>query len=300
MGPEIFSHQGLETKYSIRAIPIGGFVNIKGMEVDSKVKNGFNTKSPLERFIVLIAGVTMNFFLAYIIIFGTLIYSGKAIQSHSPVIGGVFESSKSYEYLKPGDEILEIDGYKVDKWEDIDEINKKIDSDKMLFKIKRDEKIIEEMVPLTYNEEREEYLIGIVPKYEIRKYGFLEGLKESGKVYKNIFTMVIDGFVQLITGKVSAKEISGPVGIVKVIGEASKDGVGVVLWLTSLLSINIGIFNLLPFPALDGGRIIFVILEVLGIKVNKKFEERFHTAGMIILLGLIILITFNDVLNIFR
>ena len=112
--------------------------------------------------------------------------------------------------------------------------------------------------------------------------------------------MILNGFKQLVTGQVSAKEISGPVGIVKIVGDASQGGMGILFWLTALLSINIGFFNLLPFPALDGGRIIFVLLEVIGIKVNKRFEEKFHMVGMIILFGLIILITFNDVLNIFN
>ena len=140
----------------------------------------------------------------------------------------------------------------------------------------------------------------ILPEYTIEKYGFIDAVFESGVTFKNLFKTIIKGFKQLATGEVSAKEVSGPVGIVKIVGEASQGGMGILFWLTALLSINIGFFNLLPFPALDGGRIIFVLLEVVGIKINKKFEEKFHMVGMIILFGLIILITFNDVLNIFN
>lgn len=300
MGPVLLSHEGLHTRYCLRAIPIGGFVNIKGMEVESIVKDGFNTKNPFQRFIVLIAGVVMNFILAYLIIFGSLLYNGKAVQNEKPIIGNMVEISKSFGNLKIGDEILEIDGNKVDEWRDISRINKDIDSKSMEFLIKRDNKIVKKKVELTFDEKRNDYYIGILPEYSIEKYGFIDAVSESGTAYKNLFTMILTGFKQLITGQVSAKEISGPVGIVKIVGDASQDGMGILFWLTALLSINIGFFNLLPFPALDGGRIIFILLEVIGIKINKRFEEKFHMVGMIILFGLIILITFNDILNIFK
>jgi len=300
MGPILYSYEGLHTRYSLRAIPIGGFVNIKGMEVESVVKDGFNTKSSFERFVVLIAGVVMNFILAYIIILGSLLYNGNVIQNEKPVIGNMVETSKSFGNLKIGDEILEIDGNKIELWEDISRVNNEIDSSNMKFLLKRDGEIIEKEVELTFDEERDDYYIGILPEYSIKKYRFVDAVSESINSYKNLFTMIIVGFKQLITGQVSAKEISGPVGIVKIVGDVSQGGVDLLLWLTALLSINIGFFNLLPFPALGGGRIIFILFEVVGIKVNKRFEEKLHMAGMIILFGLIILITFNDILNIFN
>jgi regulator of sigma E protease len=299
MGPVLFSYEGLDTRYCLRAIPMGGFVNIKGMEVDSIIKDGFNTKSPFQRFVVLIAGVVMNFILAYVIVFGSLLYNGKAVQNENPVIGNMVETSKSFENLKIGDEILEIDRNKVERWKDISRINDDIDSNSMEFLIKRDNKIIIKEVELTFDEQKNDYYIGILPEFSVEKYGFIDAIYESGTAYKNLFTMILTGFKQLITGQVSAKEISGPVGIVKIIGDASQDGIGILFWLTALLSINIGFFNLLPFPALDGGRIIFILLEVIGIRVNKRFEEKFHMVGMVILFGLIILITFNDILNLF-
>ena len=101
----------------------------------------------------------------------------------------------------------------------------------------------------------------------------------------------------IISGKVKSEEISGPIGIIRVVGEASKEGIGIVAWLTALLSVNVGILNLLPLPALDGGRIIFVLLELVGIKVNKKIEERIHAAGMMLLFALFIYISANDIFN---
>ncbi len=104
----------------------------------------------------------------------------------------------------------------------------------------------------------------------------------------------------IVSGKVKSEEISGPIGIIKVVGDAFKEGVGILVWLTALLSVNVGILNLMPLPALDGGRILFVILELIGIKVNKKFEERLHTAGMLILFAFIFYITANDIFNLTR
>ena len=101
----------------------------------------------------------------------------------------------------------------------------------------------------------------------------------------------------IVTGKVKSEEISGPIGIIKVVGEASKEGASIVFWLMALLSVNVGVLNLLPLPALDGGRIIFVLLEMIGIRVNKKIEERVHMVGMLILFGFIIFITTNDIFN---
>ena len=133
------------------------------------------------------------------------------------------------------------------------------------------------------------------PLYE--KYGFIEAIKDSGTVFNRIIEETLSGIKQLVTGKLKRTDMSGPIGIIKVVGDASKGGLEVLTWLTILLSVNIGIFNLLPFPALDGGRIIFVILEIIGIKVDKKLEEKVHIVGMMLLFGMLIYATGNDIMN---
>ena len=125
----------------------------------------------------------------------------------------------------------------------------------------------------------------------------LEASKLSLKSGVKIVTDTLSGLKMIVTGKVKSEEISGPIGIIKVVGEASKEGASIVFWLMALLSVNVGVLNLLPLPALDGGRIIFVLLEMIGIKVNKKIEERVHMVGMLILFGFIIFITTNDIFN---
>lgn len=122
MGPQVYSYETMKTTYSFRAIPLGGFVNIEGMEVGSEVEDGFNSKSPLARFVVLFAGVFMNFLLAFILIF-TMIYSnGKYIQNKEAVIGSVLPESKGSKVIFPKDKILKIDGIDIKEWNDIGKI----------------------------------------------------------------------------------------------------------------------------------------------------------------------------------
>ena len=303
MGPELYSYYNGKTLYSIRVIPIGGFVNIDGMEVGSKVENGFNTKSPIARFIVLFAGVFMNFMLALLVILGVTFVSGKAVQNNNPVIGNVIKEAKAASVLKEKDIIKEIDGTKILTWSQIGETISKDSKNRENLDVvlERDGKELTVVVPLTKVGEEKTPMMGIIPEYKFEKYGLINGTKQSFKIFVGVFEDTLSGIKMLITGKVKAKDISGPVGIVKVVGDASRSGSsGILLWLLAILSINVGIFNLLPFPALDGGRILFVILELIGIKVDKKLEEKVHTAGMLILFGLIIFATANDIFNIFK
>lgn len=301
MGPQVYSYDTIKTTYSFRAIPIGGFVNIEGMEVDSKLEDGFNSKPAYARFIVLIAGVFMNFLLAFIIMFSSIYINGKPIISEKPIIGTIFKEAQSSEYLKVKDRIIEIDGKKIDSWKDISEKLKGIkEADEVEIKFERDGKIEELEVPLTYDANTKNYMLGILPEYSIEKFSVIEATELTFKSGVKIVEDTIAGLKMMITGQVKAKEISGPIGIIKVVGEASRDGLGIVLWLMALLSINVGVLNLLPLPALDGGRIIFVLLEMVGIKVNKKLEERVHMVGMLVLFGLIIFITTNDIFNLVK
>lgn len=298
MGPQVYSYDTIKTTYSIRAIPIGGYVNIEGMEVDSEIEDGFNTKPAYARFIVLIAGVFMNFLLAFIIMFISIYSSGKIIPSEQPIIGEVFKEAKSYNYIKPNDKILKIDGKDILKWKDIGENISSREEEKMiLVELEREGKkeIIE--VPLTKDPASDKYILGVIPVYSREKFTILEASQLSLKSGIKIVEDTLSGLKMIVTGKVKSEEISGPIGIIKVVGDASKEGIGIVLWLMALLSVNVGVLNLLPLPALDGGRIIFVLLEMIGIKVNKKIEERVHMAGMFVLFAFIIFITTNDIFN---
>ena len=357
MGPKIFSVRKGETAYSIRVLPLGGFVNIEGMqpgqfnleefkkektdeiikelknefEINDEIedenfvnevsrrldkamekelrkqeniqKNGFFTKSPFSRFVVLIAGVTMNFISALIAIFLMFSITGvMPIKYTKPVVGEIQEDSRAKEKLRVNDRILAINGENVSSWiemsEKVSKISQNYKGEDVSLKILRNNKEIMENVKLTYNKEVKTNLLGI--QVLPQKINFGEKIKMSFVMFGDYFKLTLDGVIMLITGKVAIKEMTGPVGLPKIIGQAyGQGGFLALLGVFILISINIGIMNLLPIPALDGGRLIFVIPEFFGIKVNKEIEERIHMIGMIFLLVLMLFIVFFDVTKYF-
>lgn len=360
MGPKIFSVRKGETVYSIRILPLGGFVNIEGMQpenfdlerfkkektdeiieelrnekglteksneieseefvnevskrLDENVekelkkqeniqKNGFFAKSPFSRFVVLIAGVMMNFISALIALFVLLSITGvMPIKYTAPVVGEIQADSRAKEKLKVNDRILAVNGENVSNWVEMSEkvlkISQNYKDEDVSLKILRNDKEITENVKLTYNKEAKANLLGI--QVLPQKTNINERIKMSFVMFRDYFKLTLDGVRMLVTGKVAMKEMTGPVGLPKIVGQAyGQGGFFALLGIFILISINIGIMNLLPIPALDGGRLIFVIPEFFGIKVNKKIEEKIHMIGMIFLLVLMLVIVFFDVTKYF-
>ena len=301
MGPQVFSFNTKETTYSFRAVPIGGYVNIEGMEVGSQVGNGFNSKPAYQRFIVLFAGVFMNFLMAFLIIFSIAQMTGRIEYEEKAIIGARVKGGANEEVLKVDDKILELGGEKITLWADIPEVTKKaLDKEEISALIERDGKEQKLVLNLTKDEENNRVVLGISPKSKKINLSFTESLIFAKNSFTSILKDTVGGFFTLFSGKADLKEISGPVGILKVVGEVSKFGWTSIASLAVILSINIGVLNLLPIPALDGGRIIFVLLELFRIKVNKKWEEKLHKFGMIVLLFFILVISVNDVWKLFN
>ena len=361
MGPRIFSVRRGETVYSIRVLPLGGFVNIEGMQpenfdlerfkkektdeiieelrnekglteksdeieseefvnevskrLDENVekelkkqeniqKNGFFAKSPFSRFVVLIAGVMMNFISALIALFVMLSITGvMPIKYTAPVVGEIQADSRAKEKLRVNDRILAVNGENVSNWVEMSEkvlkISQNYKDEDVSLKILRNDKEITENVKLTYNKEAKTNLLGI--QVLPQKTNINERIKMSFVLFRDYFKLTLDGVRMLVTGKVAMKEMTGPVGLPKIVGQAyGQGGFFALLGIFILISINIGIMNLLPIPALDGGRLIFVIPEFFGIKVNKKIEEKIHVIGMIFLLVLMLVIVFFDVSKYFQ
>ena len=361
MGPRIFSVRRGETVYSIRVLPLGGFVNIEGMQpenfdlerfkkektdeiieelrnekglteksdeieseefvnevskrLDENVekelkkqeniqKNGFFAKSPFSRFVVLIAGVMMNFISALIALFVMLSITGvMPIKYTAPVVGEIQADSRAKEKLRVNDRILAVNGENVSNWVEMSEkvlkISQNYKDEDVSLKILRNDKEITENVKLTYNKEAKANLLGI--QVLSQKTNINERIKMSFVLFRDYFKLTLDGVRMLVTGKVAMKEMTGPVGLPKIVGQAyGQGGFFALLGIFILISINIGIMNLLPIPALDGGRLIFVIPEFFGIKVNKKIEEKIHVIGMIFLLVLMLVIVFFDVTKYFQ
>ena len=310
MGPKLFTKKIGETDYSIRMLPLGGFVNIAGMQPEEnpedEVPGGFYTKPAFSRFVVLIAGVMMNFLTSIIAIFILISMTGVIPTKYTePIVGIVQENSRAKDFLQTGDRIIEINGAKISNWKDLQQeilkINgteKKYNDEDISIKVSRNGKEVSGNIKLTYSKDAESYILGI--QVQSPKLSFLKRIEISVYSFVEYFKMMLQGLKMLITGKVSAKEITGPVGLPKFVGEAYKTGGGLALInIFIVLSINIGLMNLLPIPALDGGRLLFVIPEFVGVKVNKKIEEKIHMVGMMLLLILMAFIIFNDVTKYF-
>lgn len=295
MGPQVYSYETEKTSYSFRAIPLGGYVNIEGMEIDSEVEGGFASKAPYQRFIVLIAGVCMNFIFAIFLLTALYFHLGNTEYTEEAIVGSVIKESPAAQYLQEEDRILKIEGVVISKWTDIgNSIQKK---EKVEILVERGEEEKSFQIPLLQKEDRS--FLGISPKVIRSPNSLGESFIKANKSFLTIITDMGQGLWKMIRGEISVKEISGPIGILQVVGEASKQGIVSILWLSVFFSINVGLLNLLPLPALDGGRILFVLLEMLHIPFNKKWEENIHKVGLFLFLTLIFFISIQDVLHLF-
>lgn len=309
MGPVLFKKIAKDkTQYSIRAIPVGGFVSLAGEEIDEeqrKKTKGHNLqdKTPFQRFLVMFMGVGFNFISAFLFLLLMALLAGAP--SQDPVISGITSGYPAEEVgLEEGDKVLRINDHKVTFLEDISLYLAVEDLDKpvtFLVEKKDNSKESYKVLPQKIKNEKGEdrYAIGIELNKKTER-GLLASLeyavKEECAILKQMYVVLIN----LFTGGVSLNQLSGPVGIFSIVGQMSNEGFAALLYLTALLSINVGVINLLPFPAFDGGRILFLLIEkIKGSPVNPKVENTIHSIGFILLILLMIYVTFNDVIKLF-
>lgn len=290
MGPKIFSFQWKETLYSLRLIPIGGYCKLTGEDesIDSPVS--FSEKKPLQRISILVAGALMNLVLGFVALF-VLFAPNEYVAT--PYVESVLENAPAYNQgLKPGDRILKLNSTNVSIDSDISFFLYRNGGKPIDVTVKRgNEKVVLNITPHSNNGS---YYIGYTPR--IVDNNFWETLKYA--YHYEVFTskVVVLTIADMFTGDVSVKDTSGPVGIVSEIGKAAQTGFRNVLYLLALISVNLGLFNLLPLPALDGGRILFVFIEFVFRKpVPQKYEAMVHALGFLALLILMVFVTFNDI-----
>lgn len=308
MGPLIKTIKGKDgINYSIRALPIGGYVQMAGEiyeddDTDKIPKDQFMCNRPwYQRFIVLVAGVFNNFLLAIILLFIIALIWGAP--SLKPVIYDVTEDSPiEAAGIVGGDVITEINGKKVKTWDKAQLL--------LMIKSKNDTYDItvkhEDGKSDTYNiqptekedaEGNKSRVFGIEMKAEVKK-GFVPAVKYAFQKFGSTMEQMGLTLSYLFTGKLSINNLSGPVGIYSVVGETRQAGVSSVLFLIAYLSINLGIMNILPIPALDGGHVLFLIIELITRKkVNQKVESVTTTIFFVLLLLLMLYVTIHDVIR---
>lgn len=292
MGPAFLKKQKGETLYSLRVLPIGGFCAMEGEDEDSDDERAFNNQPAWQRAIVLAAGSLMNLLTAIVLMIIIAFYVGQA----TTTIDVVNEGSPAYEAgIMAGDEVIGIDGSKINEWTDLQTIVGENKGEPVTFTLIRDGMEIETTVTPQYDEDAGRSLVGVTP-VKVHK-----GIASIGAGISNTWDMTVMMYEligQLITGDVSAKELSGPVGIVYVVNDSAKMGVIYVVYLAALLSLNLAVMNLLPFPALDGGRLVFLLIrKITGKRVTDEMEGKVHFIGIMLLMVLMVYVTWNDIIR---
>jgi regulator of sigma E protease len=313
--PRLWGFKRGETLYSINLLPIGGFVKLYGEEyhegeakVDPKLKDrAFVYKKPWQKAIVIVAGVVMNFLLGWILI-SYLFTQGVPTPSNHVLVDAVSPGSPAARAgLHASDQILQIahDGktYQVKTTEDLVKYGRDFAGTSVIFVVERNSQPVQIAITPRKNPPAGQGALGIsVTSFIERKYPWYEapyyGLGHAFTITAAIATELGKTLYKVVIGQGAKVEVSGPVGIAQYTGTAIKFGRNAVLELMALLSLNLAIINILPFPALDGGRLVFIVYEwIFRRPVNKNFEQRVNMAGMIVLLGLAALITVHDVVK---
>lgn len=295
MGPKLVSTDKGETMYSLRALPIGGFVRMAGEEPDDEYHpRGFDTKKPLTRIFISFAGVLMNIFLA-ILIFAIVGFM-QGVPSEQAIVGQVIEGTPAEEAgLMPGDEIIAIDGNEVNSWEDITKYIKPSANQEKKLKIERGNQVITLDITPEEAEITGEGIIGISSALE--KGSLLKSIVAGIEQTFFMIYLIFAALGSMITGQTAAQG-AGPVGITQMVGEVSQKGLINTMSFTAMLSLNVGIFNALPIPPLDGSRILLIIIEAIrGKKIDPKKENLIYVVGFALLITLAIVVTYQDIVR---
>jgi regulator of sigma E protease len=306
-GKRLFTFRAFETEWSISAIPLGGYVRMKGQDDSDPTKKNFdkdsyNSKSPLARIFILLAGPLANFVLAFFLYFAIAMGNPAIL---APVVGDVAKESPAYVAgLESNDTILSINGEEVSSWKEMAELIK--DSQGAIaLEVNRDGTL--KLLTLTpelketknmYGEDVKRKMIGIAAAgvMKERKLNFIEKIKYATDQTIFASTMIFTGVKKLIVGDVPASEMGGVISIVKLTSDATDAGWMSVLFFAALISVNLGVLNLLPIPALDGGHIMFNLYELLFRREpSEKILMKLTIAGWVVLFGLMGLGLFNDI-----
>lgn len=292
MGPALFQREKGETLYSVRLVPIGGYCAMEGENEESEDDRAFNNKPAWAKIFVLFSGAGMNILISVL----TLSVIIGVIGSATTTLGVVEKNYPAYEAgIRAGDNIVAIDGEKMNSWNDVVQSIRSSEGQRELT-VERDGQKIDFRVTPKINEEGN-MVMGISGKPSHSPFLAVKG---GLRGTYNLILFMGDSLKQLFTGSVDVSELSGPVGIVTMAGTTGKQGMYYFGSLIALMSINLALINLLPLPALDGGRILFVFIrKVTGKMISDETEGKIHGIGMMLLLVLMIYVTFNDIGRLF-
>lgn len=292
-GKELIGWEKDGTRYTLRIFPLGGFCRLLGEDTEEHEQEGnFQNKSIPARFAVIAAGPVMNFVLAVVLFTLMYFFFLGVPQQDSTRIGEVLPDGRAAQVgLMSGDQILAINDVNVEDWQDVvARINANPEREIMLQVERNGQEYMVSVVPV---EQDGRGLIGITPEY--KKFAFIPSIVWGFNYTWFFIKLIFVSFYQMITGVIPA-DVAGPVGIVAVVGEVMQTGLSNLLSLAAIISINLGIINLLPIPALDGSRLLFLSLEgIRGKPIDPQKEGFIHFIGFAVLIMLMIFVSFQDI-----
>ena len=294
-GPKLFSKKFGETEYKVNLIPLGGYCAMEGEDAASDDPRAFCNKAAWRRFIIVIMGAVFNLLLGFTLV-AVFLAPDKLLATTK--IAEFREDALCAETgLKVGDEIINVGGRRIYTTYDLSYAFTNVKSGRLDMTVLRDGKKIK-LSGVEFKTEKQDGILYISREFYVygKEKTFWGFIAETFKTGISFCAVIWRSLIDLISGKYGISTISGPVGVTAVIGSAAKESLKSLLPIAALITINLGIFNLLPLPALDGGRLMFISAEIITRKkVPEKYETLVHTVGFIILIAFMLLITLKDV-----
>lgn len=304
--PTLIKRKWGETEYMLSWVPLGGYVKLLGEdpEQDEEIPpedkhRAFTSKPLFSRIAVIVAGPLFNYLLAFVLICAGYLAGWPVLVSE---VGKVLDNTPAMEAgLKAGDRIVAIDGQPVWRWDDMRSMIEQSPGRKLTLTVERDAQTVDVSVTPTLSDQKDmlgdqQGKIGVAPSGKSEQLGFAASIREGGRFTLYLTKLVVVTLVKLVKGEISAKALSGPITIAQASGESFKAGAFSFIFLLSYISINLAIINLLPIPILDGGHLLFFLIEaVIRRPVTGKVREYAVQAGMVFIVFLMVLVFYNDI-----
>lgn len=302
MGPKLISKRSKKSGilYSVRAFPIGGFVSMAGEDEESDDVNSLNRKPVWQRMVITVAGAAMNLIIGFILM-TVVVISSTSIGGTTILRFAEDNALSEQSGLMIGDEIVKVGDTRVHIASELAYEIMRNGVEPLDITVRRDGELVEikdVQFPTIIEQGIQFGMTDFIVLAEEKTFGNV--IEQS--FYRSVSTvkMIWQSLIDLITGRYGLEQMSGPVGVTAVVSEAAKSSFTDYLYLVVVITINLGIFNLLPLPALDGGRLIFQIIELIRRRpVKPEFEGYVHFIGIVLLMLLMVVITFKDVMNLF-
>lgn len=307
MGPKLFGFRRGETQYTLRLLPIGGFCAMEGEDEDSGDERAFGNKPVWRRILVVAAGGVFNMILGFVLML--ILLAPESIYATTVISQFAENSALEAAGAQVGDRIVEIDGYAIYTDRDLSFAMALADPKAFSMQVERDGRRVDlgtfAMGTRTLEDGTEALALDFYVEPEPRTLPGL--LSRTGSDTVSMARMVVESLKGLLTGRFGLNEVAGPVGTAQAISQAAGAGLSLgfgqalmnILFMMTMITVNLGIINLLPLPALDGGRLLFLIWEGVTRKpVPAKYEGYVHAAGFMLLIGLMVLVTFHDIFRI--